>query len=272
MSDCEKFEDRFVDALYGELDASIQQPLDEHLKQCSKCREQYTSLQKTLHIMDGREHPELSDEYWHQYDQKLQKRIADAKPQNVRWHSFGKIPGWALKAAAAFILVGVGVLIGRYYMTPTTQPQISHIRPVPSTTTTVQRVSMDPETKRFLERSQVLLIGVVNLEPDAEGNYPTDLSAQKKVSRDLIQEASVIKTKLKGPDKRRLNELVSDLELIMLQIANLEAENDQPEIEMVKSGVDRKGVLFKINLEQMRMSGAAKSAPEHKQQSGEKKL
>jgi hypothetical protein len=244
--------------------------MDEHLKQCSRCSDLFASMQKTLNIMDGREHPELSNEYWNQYDQKLQKRMADAKPQNVRWYSFGKIPGWALKAAAAFILVGVGVLIGRYYMTPTTPTQTAEPRTTPSTT--IQRVSMDPETKRFLERSQVLLIGVVNLEPDAEGNYPTELSAQKKVSRDLIQEASVIKTKLKGPDKRRLNELVSDLELILLQIANLEAENDQPEVEMVKSGVDRKGVLFKINLEQMRMSGAAKSAPEHQQQSGEKKL
>ncbi len=269
MSDCQKFEDRFVDALYGELDPSNQQALDEHLKECSRCTELFASMQKTLHIMDGREHPELPQEYWNQYDQSLQKRMADAKPQNVRWHSFGKIPGWALKAAAAFILIGVGVLIGRYYMTPTTQPQISQN---PRIAPTVQRVSMDPETKRFLDRSQVLLIGVVNLEPDADGNYSEDLTAQKKVSRDLIHEASVIKTNLKGPDKRRLNELVSDLELIMLQIANLETEHDQPEIEMVKSGVDRKGVLFKINLEQMRMSGAAKSAPEHKQQSGEKKL
>jgi Putative zinc-finger len=270
MSECQKFEDRFVDALYGELDPSNQHALDEHLKECSRCRDLFASMQKTLNIMDSREHPELPDEYWKQYDDSLQKRIADAKPENVRWHSFGKIPGWVLKAAAAFILIGVGVLIGRYYMTPTTQPQIVETRPTPSTT--VQRVSMDPETKRFLDRSQVLLIGVVNLEPDADGNYSTDLSAQKKVSRDLIQEASLIKTKLKGPDKRRLNELVSDLELIMLQIANMEAQNDQPEIEMVKSGVDRKGVLFKINLEQMRMSGAAGNQPENKKASGEKKL
>ncbi|HEY7159778.1 MAG TPA: zf-HC2 domain-containing protein [Acidobacteriota bacterium] len=271
MSDCHKFEDQFVDALYGELDPSNQQSMNEHLKQCSRCKELFASMQNTLQIMDGREHPELPEEYWNQYDQSLQKRISDSKTQNVRWHSFGKIPGWALKAAAAFILVGIGVLIGRYYMTPTTELPIASSRP--TTSTTVQRVSsMDPETKRFLERSQVLLIGVVNLEPDAEGNYPAELSAQKKVSRDLIQEASVIKKKLKGPDKRRLNELVSDLELILLQIANLEAANDQPEIEMVKSGVDRKGVLFKINLEQMRMSGAAGNQPESQKASGEKKL
>jgi Putative zinc-finger len=268
MSDCQKFEDRFVEALYGELDPSNQQAFDAHLKECGQCRELHASMQETLHIMDGREHPELPEQYWNQYDESLKKRMAVAKPENVRWHSFGKIPGWALKAAAAFILIGVGVLIGRYY----TAPQPKMVEVPPKSSPGIQRVSMDPETKRFLDRSQVLLIGVVNLEPDADGNYAADLSAQRKVSRDLIQEASVIKTKLKGPHKRRLNELVSDLELILLQIANMEAENDQPEIEMVKSGVDRKGVLFKINLEQMRMSGAAKSEPEHKQQSGEKKL
>ena len=268
MSDCQKFEDRFVDALYGELDPSNQQAVDEHLKECSRCSELFASMQKTLNIMDSREHPELPEEYWNQYDQSLQKRMADAKPQNVRWHSFGKIPGWALKAAAAFILVGVGVLIGRYY----TAPEQKIAQPLPRIVTPVQRASMDPETKRFLDRSQVLIIGIVNMEPEEDGSYPADLTAQKKVSRDLIHEASVIKTNLKGPDKRRLNELVSDLELIMLQIANLETEHDQPEIEMVKSGVDRKGVLFKINLEQMRMSGAAGNKPENKKASGEKKL
>jgi len=112
-----------------------------------------------------------------------------------------------LKAAAAFILVGAGVLIGRYYQSPSVKKFVE----VPKVTTPVQRVSMDPETKRFLERSQVLLIGIVNLEPEEDGSYQTDLAVQKKVSRDLIQEASVIKIKLKGPDKRRLNGLVSTL-------------------------------------------------------------
>ncbi len=265
MSECQKYEDRFVDALYGELDSSNQEAFDAHLKECGRCRELHSAMQKTLQTMDRRERLEPSPEYWEQYDESLKKRLAEAaevmKPKVVQWQPLRRIPRWALKAAAAFILVGVGVLIGRYYQSTTV------IVDGP-----VQRVSMDPETKRFLERSQILLIGIVNLEPEEDGSYPTDLAVQKKVSRDLIQEASVIKANLKGPDKRRLNELVSDLELILLQIANLEAENDQPEIELVKSGVDRKGVLFKINLEQMRMSGAAGNEPEHKKGSREKKL
>ena len=51
MSDCQKFEDRFVDALYGELDPSNQQAVDEHLKECSRCSELFASMQKTLNIM-----------------------------------------------------------------------------------------------------------------------------------------------------------------------------------------------------------------------------
>jgi hypothetical protein len=49
-------------------------------------------------------------------------------------------------------------------------------------------------------------------------------------------------------------DLITDLELILLQIANLESEYNIPEIEMVKSGVDRRGILLKINIEEMRRS------------------
>ena len=124
----------------------------------------------------------------------------------------------------------------------------------------------------FWNDQKFYLVGIVNLEPDEDSTYSTDLSAQRKMSRELIQQAPVIRANLKGPERRRLTQLVSDLELILLQIANLEAENDVPEIELVKSGVDRKGVLFKINVEQMRMSGAAESKPDQKDASGEKKL
>jgi hypothetical protein len=61
-----------------------------------------------------------------------------------------------------------------------------------------------------------------------------------------------LKKELSNTNDRRLEKLVGDLELILLQIKNLEEKEDLPEIELVKSGVDRKGLLLKINLEQMR--------------------
>ena len=272
MNNCEKFEDQFVDALYDELKSQPKEDFDSHLKECAQCRALYQTMQKTLNVMDERIHPELSPEYWQQYDASLQNRLSEVKSKDKdkgKVISFNKIPGWALKAAAAFILVGLGILIGRYYMAPEPAKIVvkDELPALP-----VHRASLDPETRRFLERSEILLVGIVNLEPEEDSTYSTDLTAQKKMSRELIQQAPVIRANLKGPERRRLTQLVSDLELIMLQIANLEAESDVPEIELVKSGVDRKGVLFKINVEQMRMSGAAESKPDQNKTSGEKKL
>jgi hypothetical protein len=267
MNNCSKFEDQFVDALYGEL--KIRDDFDAHLKECAQCRALYQTMQKTLNVMDERVRPELSSEYWERYDESLKNRLKSPQSKDKgKVIFFQKIPGWALKAAAAFILVAVGILIGRYYMAPT----IPKFVQTPPRQVPIQRASLDPETKRFLERSEILLVGIVNLEPDEDSTYSTDLTAQRKMSRELIQQAPIIRANLKGPERRRMTQLVSDLELILLQIANLEAENDVPEIELVKSGVDRKGVLFKINVEQMRMSGAAESNPDQKDASGDKKL
>ena len=52
--------------------------------------------------------------------------------------------------------------------------------------------------------------------------------------------------------QNQIYNLISDLEVILLQIANLESEYNLPAIEMVKNGVDRKGILLKINIEEMR--------------------
>ena len=61
----------------------------------------------------------------------------------------------------------------------------------------------------------------------------------------------MLKDDLTDANRRKLYQLVSDLEVILLQIANLESQNDLPAVEMIRSGVDRRGILLKINLEEM---------------------
>lgn len=252
MSTCEKMQELFVEALYGDLNAEQLAMLDSHLAACSDCKAELAGMRSTLRVMDGRVRPEPGDDFWRSFDTKLEERINESPTAQPKVISFRKrIPQWAWQAAAALFLVGVGVVIGRFYIKQ--EPGIEIARN-PAASIPVQTVSTEAETRRFLEKSEVLLIGVVNTDSTNEEAYSADLAHQKKVSRDLIQEASLIKPKLNDPRQRRLRELVGDLEVILLQIANLEAEHDQPEIEILKSGVDRKGLLLKINLEQLRLS------------------
>jgi hypothetical protein len=73
----------------------------------------------------------------------------------------------------------------------------------------------------------------------------------------LIQQASTLKNDLNDPRYRRLRSLISELQVILLEIADLQAQGDLQGVDLIRSGVDRKGVLLKINLEQMRLSDQA---------------
>jgi hypothetical protein len=49
--------------------------------------------------------------------------------------------------------------------------------------------------------------------------------------------------------------------LILMQIANLESEGDMAAVELIRSSVDNQGLMFKINLEQLRGAEAAELGP-----------
>jgi hypothetical protein len=97
----------------------------------------------------------------------------------------------------------------------------------------------------------MLLLGLVNFDSDSEDAYALNLPYQKQISQNLVNEASFLKEELDAPAHQQLRDLIEDLEIILLQIANLESEHDLSGIELVKSGVDRRGILLKINLEEM---------------------
>ncbi len=208
-------------------------------------------------MIDRKEPP---NGFWEEYLPKLEERIAkeDARIPHSKviwWRKLNAQHGWAIRMAAAIAFVSVGILIGRYFSQQPVQ-QSAIVKSTPSETIQTVTASPDVRALRYLKRSEVLLLGLVNYEP-ATSEYSPNLSRKKEISRELIQEASLLKQELNSPDQRRLKELVSDLELILAQIANLEEKSDLPQIELVKSGVDRKGILLKINLEEMRMHESA---------------
>jgi hypothetical protein len=64
-------------------------------------------------------------------------------------------------------------------------------------------------------------------------------------------EAAALKKELGGAD-RRLERLLSDLEIILIQIANLEPDAGGSAIEVIRAGVEDGDILFKIRLNEAR--------------------
>lgn len=249
MSECRRCGPLLVEAYYKELSAADQQWVDAHLGQCADCAAEFRKIASTMEIMSRREQPDPGAEFWDGYYGRLQKRMAVARSAGPGSGAVSEpnIRVWMYRIAAAIAFIAIGLLIGKfYYQSPVvTARQETHA--------VKQANQVDVRAAHFLERSQVLLVGMINMDA-SESNEPYDLSHQKQVSHDLVREASYLKGELNDPRQRKLQRLVSELQVILTQIANMEEEEDLQSVDMVKSGVDRKGILLKINLEQMRMT------------------
>ena len=256
---CKTYRKRFVEALYDELSSDEKKAFQAHLNTCPGCAQAYAQLASTLQVMDRRQRPEPEEVFWTGYWDRLRDRMdaQESAPQQEAWWKrwipgMAPAPRWAFRAAAAAALIVLGVFIGKLTFTPSS-PRARNV--VHKGRPSAEFAALRSRTDQYLERSKVLLLGLINLDTDSEETSGLSLQKHREVSQNLVQEAGFLKQGLSDARaEQRLIELVGDLEVILLQIANLEEENDLSTVEMVRSGVDRKGVLFKINLEEMRRS------------------
>lgn len=236
----------FVEALYGELAGSRRREFDDHLAGCEDCRGAFQRLGEVSALMDRRERPEPTRAEWTAFWNELEGRLTGSTETGKRKGSFldRLLPvrmSWAA-GLAAVVLVALGIVIGQRVGGPANGDLGTHI-------STAERILLNERALNYLERSKVLLLGVVNggsIEPTS------GLARKQEISRSLVTEAAGLKRELTAADEQRLKLLIADLEVILLQLANLEQTADIPALEIVRGGVERQGLLLKINLEQMR--------------------
>jgi hypothetical protein len=266
MNDCRWCHEHMVEALYGELDPPGKERFERHRRNCPDCAAEYDALKGTLLTMDRRERPDPGPEFWEGYWDRLSRRMLWESTEAGRRPSFAdrlgrlfpRLPRWTYQAAGAAALILVGIVIGARIVGPGGEPA--------GTTASGTRVlSTSPavvQAANFVDRSKVILLGLVNYDPATEDAFAFDLESKKAASRALVAEAPGIRKGLEGPGRRRLRELVTDLEVIMMQIANLESGQDLEGVELVKQGVDRKGLFLKIDLERLaRRAGGPAATP-----------
>lgn len=269
MISCRTSKDRMVEALYGELGPTEKERFDGHLRSCPECASAYSALGATLRVMDQRERPDPGPAFWDGYWDRLSRRKVWEEAGEAPRTSLGTrlvralsgIPRWSYQAAGAVGLLLVGILIGSRLITP----------PAPVPTAAVSAPSgAVVQAANYIERSKVLLLGLVNYDAATEDAYAFDLARKKTMSRELAAEAPAVRGALNERGQKRLRDLVSDLEIIMMQIANLGSGQDVEGVELIKQGVDRRGIFLKIDLD--RMGRDARGAVDPASPAGETKL
>ena len=268
MSKCKEYRDIFVEALYNDLPPEEKKVFDQHLRQCGKCASEYKEMAETLKVMNKKTRPEMDSGFWGDYWDKLEDRIGkenESASGSIKWWKnpgriFSLTPKWVFQATAAMILIVIGVFIGRGFFSPTgivIQPG----QQIAKAGDQAQDIEFIRRTQDYLQKSKIVLLALVKFDPETEDPYVLNLPFRKQLSRELVNEAKIIKAGLENSRQRLLQELVSDLEVLLLQIANLESEHDMTAIEFVKEGVERRGIMLKINLTEMRRSRGPGNKP-----------
>jgi hypothetical protein len=252
MNDCRTCKDRMIEALYGELGPADKEKFDRHVGSCPECASEYSLLGATLRLMDKRERPDPGPEFWAGYWDRLSRRRTweetgeEPRPSFAArlGRVFSRLPRWSYQAAGAAALLLVGIVIG------------GRLLPPGGGRTAVTAAVAAPagavvQAENFIERSKILLLGLVNYDPATEDAYAFDLGRKRTVSRELAAQAPAIRSSLNERGQKRLRDLVSDLEVIMMQIANLGSGQDVDGVELIKQGVASRGIFLKIDLDRM---------------------
>jgi len=241
----------FVEALYEELSSPRKDDFEGHIDECEECRSSYLSLRETAKVMERRKRPEPTRPEWTSFWNRLEPilKLPARQEHPMTWKD--RLSGlFRFRPALAFgvagtALVAIGIVIGQLMVT---QPLGTD--GIGKGLSEAERILLNDRALSYLERSKVLLLGIVNsgaAEP-ASGM----LTKEQHISRALVTEAGALKNDLNEADEQRMKQLIVELEILLLQIANLESQNDFPALEIVQGGVERTGILLKINLEQMR--------------------
>jgi len=281
MSKCQRFIKLSIGAFYKELNDQDREAFNVHIKECPKCAAEYKAMKLSLEVLKHREKKEPTLEYWKELSSKIELKISEEerkrKPQSkgidhlIDWYEL--VPKWSYQLAAAVILVLIGVLIGKYIFHPKEITQSPISRTPPNYQFNIKNAAVEDRAYNYLERSKILLLGIVNMDTDVDQSSVIDYSKQKQVARTLIQEAAFIQDDLSAVNNQRLRKLVSDLEVILLQIANLELDDDLPAVDMIRLGVEKKSIFLKINLAEMqRQNIRMNKEPKIQEKDGQKEI
>lgn len=248
MNSCRKYQENFLEALYGELEPPDRAAFERHLAACAICSQEFDRLNETLQLMQLRNRPRPDEAFWTRVWGRFLREVESNPSAAMTKRAWIFRPPWVWQTAAAAALVLLGFGIGRYF---TDKPmEMSDRAKSLTAASSKSRDALDERVDRYLQRSKLVLLGLANLDSHQDISS-FDLTPERTLSKELVEETYLLKQELAASRQKRMLELVSELEVILLQISHLQDGHNTLGIELAKTGIRHKALVFKINLEEM---------------------
>lgn len=243
---CKNILDLLPFYILDDLETQDREIVASHIENCEECRSRFEKLKIKMNIIKKMDnYPEPDEQYWEKFDGKLKERLSFEniraeipvkKKELLNWKTSSYI------AAAAVFLIAIFFGWQNNFFSPLKQRILDKDSSGPISV-------IASRSEKYLSDAKKIIINV--LYSEANEDSVIDISIEKEYAAKLLKESREIRQSLPIKRREELDMLVSDLETVLLQIAHLEAQEDAPEVEIVKDGIRKNSILMKINLHQL---------------------
>ncbi len=269
MNQCKKIQLNIDGYLAGELSDQERDNFDRHIDNCSKCKKILADDQSLLRTVADMKAPDPGSVFWSEYSEKTVQRLP--RETERRFPLSQKQIWTAIKAAlepfsrrklaqamALIVIFATGIVIGKFFLQSPREIESNQKQAGLFTRSQAEldlkRARLLTETHRFFDRSRVILLTMDNIDFDQGDSGLIDFNTHQQRARDLIREAARLKSALKPYKHRYLKELIGELEIILLQIANINTISDQDTIDLIRGKSHMNHLLYKIRINDLRRS------------------
>ena len=229
-------EEQIVMHYYG--DAEGEAEIQRHLFECAECRAEFARVEAMLRQIEPIEVPEPAANFEEKAWLNLRDRLPE--PGGFFRRLLGSQPKWALTAVMALLLVGA-FLAGRFWpRTPQQPPNIAGNMQV-----NPQRIVL-VAVGDHLERSQMLLLEIVNSEESGRINF----SAEQQLARDLLDDNHLYRVSAQQTGDPQVARLLDELGRVLTEIANGPTEISSSDLRQFRKTIQSEGLLFKVRVMQ----------------------
>ncbi len=237
------------DFVMNELPEKEHKQIEVHLKECQECSREVQGLKLFAEQLrnDATDWSELqTPAYWNRFADSISEQIKQTEKKQPGFvERFGEWldsfisfrPRDIAFAGAVCSFLVVSLLVGKMYLfNQKENPEKKQVA--------IQTPVIDSEYVRlheYFKKSKALLVGLANT--NAEEIEQVDLETERTLSNNLLDECRSLK---RTPLDPRSERLINDMEKIFLKVANSGDDNGFPELELIRNGIERENLLYKI--------------------------
>ncbi len=234
----------------GEIDRADQARVEDHLTGCADCQAAVAQLDGLLRLVETAPPPEPGPGFERDVWARLEPQLHSA---TAGWRTWLAPPRWAIAGGVTALLI-LAFVAGRFSGDLTAPAPGAASQAAVSSARVLQAAVGD-----HLDRSQMMLVELVNTEGDSEAAAITEQSR----AADLVSANRLFRQSAEQSGDAAIADLLDDLERVLLEVANAPGDVTTGERADLKSRIQAEDLLFRVRViasEMRRPTGRAGDA------------